>query len=248
MKKKWRKETAEISLSEDVRSVPPKVVEGDLVKSIERQDGEPTNLSTCSIPFCAGTESETILTPKLGHPSIVTWCFVWVLWWKHVREWWKNLYAKNSEDLIFFCLLCAGHVIKRDFHLTVSQGLTRPEWEPFKKNFELSDICYFTKCGMEVCVCVCVCVCERERERERERENMCVMCMWLCVCVCLPLSLSLSLSLSVSLYDAVFWSILIIWIYKISYVCPSVRPSISWTSVPVTSQSHERIWTDFFID
>ncbi|XP_076466356.1 glycerol-3-phosphate acyltransferase 4-like isoform X2 [Babylonia areolata] len=45
-----------------------------------------------------------------------------------------------------------SHVIKRDFHLTVAEGLTRPEWEPFKKNFELSDICYFSKCGMEAII------------------------------------------------------------------------------------------------
>ncbi|KAK7109506.1 glycerol-3-phosphate acyltransferase 3-like isoform X2 [Littorina saxatilis] len=45
-----------------------------------------------------------------------------------------------------------GHVIKRDFYLTVTRGLMRPEWEPFKKNFELSDICYFTKCGMEAII------------------------------------------------------------------------------------------------
>lgn len=44
------------------------------------------------------------------------------------------------------------HVIKRDFHLSVSKGLTYPEWEPFKKKFELSDICYFSKCGMEAII------------------------------------------------------------------------------------------------
>ncbi|XP_076460809.1 glycerol-3-phosphate acyltransferase 3-like [Babylonia areolata] len=43
-------------------------------------------------------------------------------------------------------------VIKRDFYLTVTQGLTKPDWEPFKKQFELSDICYFTKCGMEAII------------------------------------------------------------------------------------------------
>ncbi|XP_025093773.1 glycerol-3-phosphate acyltransferase 3-like [Pomacea canaliculata] len=45
-----------------------------------------------------------------------------------------------------------GHVIKRDFAISVSQGLTRPEWEPLKKNFELSDICHFSKCGIEAII------------------------------------------------------------------------------------------------
>lgn len=42
-----------------------------------------------------------------------------------------------------------GQVIKRDFQLSVSHGLTHPQWEPLKKNFELSDVCYFAKCGVE---------------------------------------------------------------------------------------------------
>ncbi|KAL8607099.1 hypothetical protein ACOMHN_008685 [Nucella lapillus] len=44
------------------------------------------------------------------------------------------------------------NVIKRDFYLTVTRGLTRPDSEPFKKHFELSDICYFTKYGMEAII------------------------------------------------------------------------------------------------
>ncbi|XP_005098120.1 glycerol-3-phosphate acyltransferase 3-like [Aplysia californica] len=43
-------------------------------------------------------------------------------------------------------------VIDKDFSLTAFKGLQKPEWEPFKKEFELSDIMYFSKCGVEAII------------------------------------------------------------------------------------------------
>lgn len=44
-----------------------------------------------------------------------------------------------------------GHVIKRDFYLTC-QGLAKPAFKADKRNFDLSDIFHFTKCGMEAII------------------------------------------------------------------------------------------------
>ncbi|GFO35706.1 glycerol-3-phosphate acyltransferase 4 [Plakobranchus ocellatus] len=43
-------------------------------------------------------------------------------------------------------------IIEKDFTLSATKGLEKPNWAPFKKEFELSDILYFSKCGMEAII------------------------------------------------------------------------------------------------
>ncbi|RUS71964.1 hypothetical protein EGW08_020277 [Elysia chlorotica] len=43
-------------------------------------------------------------------------------------------------------------IIEKDFELSATKGLEKPSWAPFKKEFELSDVFYFSKCGMEAII------------------------------------------------------------------------------------------------
>ncbi|CAG5124294.1 unnamed protein product [Candidula unifasciata] len=43
-------------------------------------------------------------------------------------------------------------IIEKDFTISATKGLERPDWLHFKKEFELSDIFYFSKCGMEAII------------------------------------------------------------------------------------------------
>jgi glycerol-3-phosphate O-acyltransferase 3/4 len=50
------------------------------------------------------------------------------------------------------CDEAGDHIIEKVYLLSATKGIEKPEINPSKREFNLSDICYFSKCGMEAII------------------------------------------------------------------------------------------------
>ncbi|CAG5124252.1 unnamed protein product [Candidula unifasciata] len=64
----------------------------------------------------------------------------------------EELDNENDEEVSNETDAKADQIIEKDFFLSATKGVEKPEWRSSKKDFELSDVLYFSKCGMEAII------------------------------------------------------------------------------------------------